>query len=161
MADDVDPDDGRHETAAQRADRNWGDILQELRVVQTGTQIFSGFLLSVVFQPLFTTIDAFDRTVYVVLVALAALSTILGLACVALHRSRFRHHDKTAVVTTANRMLRIMLVGVAALTVGVVLLVLDVVLGRVPGLIGGITAAVVVVVLLGIVMRRRRGVRAA
>jgi hypothetical protein len=160
MADD-DPGDGRHETAAQRADRNWGEILQELRVVQTGTQIFSGFLLSVAFQPLFSTIDAVERTVYVVLVALAALSTVLGLACVALHRSRFRHHDKTAVVTTANRMLRIMLVAVAALTVGVVLLILDVVLGRVPGLIGGGVAAIVVIVLLALVTRRRRGVGAA
>ncbi|MFZ8499112.1 DUF6328 family protein, partial [Staphylococcus aureus] len=32
------------ESAAQRADRNWADVLQELRVLQTGTQILTGFL---------------------------------------------------------------------------------------------------------------------
>ena len=36
---DADPDDGRTETANQRADRNWSELLQELRVSQTGTQI--------------------------------------------------------------------------------------------------------------------------
>ena len=35
--------DGRDETQNERMDRNWYDLLQELRVTQTGTQILSGF----------------------------------------------------------------------------------------------------------------------
>ncbi|WP_235530774.1 DUF6328 family protein, partial [Phycicoccus sp. Root563] len=33
------------ETKAQRLDRNWDELLQELRVTQTGVQILTGFLL--------------------------------------------------------------------------------------------------------------------
>jgi hypothetical protein len=161
MADDADPADGRRETAEQRADRNWGEILQELRVIQTGTQVFSGFLLAVVFQQRFPGIGAVDLTVYGILVALAAVSIVLGLACVALHRTRFRHHDKTAVVTVANRMLRVMLATVALLTIGVVLLIFDVVFGHPAGIVAGSVAAVLVIVLMVIVPRRWRRVRAS
>ena len=34
----------------QRLDRNWADLLQELRVVQTGVQLLTGFLLTLPFQ---------------------------------------------------------------------------------------------------------------
>lgn len=156
QAGDSDADDGRRETVEERADRNWAEILQELRVIQTGTQVFSGFLLAVVFQQRFAQLGAFDVVVYSVLVALAALSTVLGLACVALHRTRFRHHDKAAVVTGANRMLRVMLVAVALLTVGVVLLIFDVVLGMVAGIVAGAVAAALATVLMAIVPRGRR-----
>lgn len=152
-AGDADADDGRRETVEERADRNWAEILQELRVIQTGTQVFSGFLLAVVFQQRFAQLGSFDVVVYSVLVALAAVSTMLGLACVALHRTRFRHHDKAAVVTVANRMLRVMLVAVALLTVGVVLLIFDVVLGLVAGIVAGAVAAVLAIVLMAIVPR--------
>ena len=47
-------DDGRDESAADRLDRNWNELLQELRVMQTGVQILSGFLLTVPFQQRFT-----------------------------------------------------------------------------------------------------------
>ena len=50
---DADPADGRDETLNQRLDRNWIEILQELRVTQTGTQILTGFLLTIAFQPTF------------------------------------------------------------------------------------------------------------
>jgi MFS family permease len=153
MADDVDPRDGRRETADQRADRNWGEILQELRVIQTGTQLISGFLLTVAFQPRFSSLDAVDRAIYGALVALAAASTILGLAIVGLHRSRFRRHDKPRVVTVANAMLRVMIVAVAALTVGVVLLIFDAVFGRVAGVVAGSIAALVVIALIAVFPR--------
>lgn len=161
MAEDVDPDDGRDETAAERADRNWAEILQELRVIQTGTQVFSGFLLAVVFQQRFPRLATFDVAVYGVLVGLAAVSIALGLACVALHRSRFRHHDKAAVVTVANRMLSVMIASVALLTIGVVLLIFDVVLGLVAGVAAAAVAAALALVLLVFVPRGRRRVDTA
>ena len=48
----------RNETDDERYDRNWVEILQELRVTQTGTQIISGFLLTLAFQKRFSRIDA-------------------------------------------------------------------------------------------------------
>ena len=40
----------RDETAAERYDRNWLDLIQELRVAQTGIQVLAGFLLTVPFS---------------------------------------------------------------------------------------------------------------
>ena len=55
-------------------DRNWSDILQELRVTQTGTQILTGFLLAIAFQPKFDTLTLFQQRTYLFLV-LAAVTT--------------------------------------------------------------------------------------
>ena len=88
---DVDPGDGRDETENERMDRNWNELLQELRVTQTGTQILSGFLLA--------TLDNFARGLYVALVLLAAVTIVLGLAPVNLHRALFREKLKPSVVT--------------------------------------------------------------
>ncbi|WP_223693145.1 DUF6328 family protein [Leifsonia poae] len=145
---DADPADGRTETATQRADRNWSEILQELRVTQTGTQIISGFLLAIVFQQRFTQLDSFQVAFYLVLVLMAASCTALGLAPVALHRELFRHHDKTQTVSIANRLLRATLVLVAMLTAGVVFFVFDVTVNRAAAFIAGVAVVLVLVVLL-------------
>ncbi|MEO6532610.1 MAG: DUF6328 family protein [Pseudolysinimonas sp.] len=152
-SDDVDPDDGRPETEAQRSDRNWDDILQELRVTQTGSQILSGFLLTVAFQQRFTHLDTYQYSVYGVLVGLAAISTILGLATVRLHRSEFHHHRKPAVVEQGSRLLSITVTVVGILAAGVVLLIFDVVFGRAAGLIAGAVAAAVLVAMLVVLPR--------
>ena len=150
------PYDGRPETESQRSDRNWSEILQELRVTQTGSQILSGFLLTVAFQQRFTHLDAYQYTVYGILVGFAAISTILGLATVTLHRAQFHHHRKRAVVELGSRLLSITVIVVGILSAGVVLLIFDVVFGRGPGLIAGAVAAVVLVALLVILPRRVR-----
>src|SRR5665647_3722751 len=72
---DVDPSDGRRESVNQRMDRNWTELLQELRVTETGVQILTGFLLTVPFQQRFTVLDHYQRTVYLCLVVLAITAT--------------------------------------------------------------------------------------
>jgi hypothetical protein len=145
---DVDPDDSRTESEDQRADRNWSDILQEFRVTQTGTQLISGFLLAIAFQQRFSELDAFQVTVYLILVLLAAGCTALGLAPVALHRELFRHHEKVRTVAIANQLLRFTLWLVALLTSGVVFFVFDVTIGAVPALVAGIGLFAVLILLL-------------
>ena len=125
-----------------------GEILQELRVTQTGTQLISGFLLAIAFQQRFGTLDAFQVGFYLCLVLLAAGCTALGLAPVALHRRLFRHHEKVHTVAIANRMLRLTLGLVALLTSGVVFFVFDVTLGRVAALIAGPAVLVMLFLLL-------------
>ena len=154
--DDADPHDGRHETESERSDRNWSEILQELRVTQTGSQIISGFLLTVAFQERFTHLDGYQYGVYGVLVGLAAFSTILGLATVRLHRAQFQRHDKPAVVQLGSRLLSITVTVVGILAAGVVLLIFDVVFGRAQGWIAGAVAVVVLVVFLVVLPRRVR-----
>ena len=121
--------DGRDETEAERADRNWIEVLQELRVLQTGTQILTGFLLALAFQPAFEDLNDGQRTFYLTLIVLSALSAIVALAPVALHRALFRRRAKAAVVGYGHAALMTALSTVSLLLVGVVAFVFDVVVG--------------------------------
>lgn len=144
---DVDPGDGRDETAAERLDRNWNGLLQELRVLETGTQILTGFLLTVAFQPTFAKLDHGEVTIYLVTVSLAAFATVLVLAPVALHRGLFRQHRMDVLVRWTDRMLRTAL-GVAGLAiVGVAMLVFRVAAGPVAGESAGVVTFVVIAAL--------------
>ena len=121
--------DGRDETPTERADRNWNEVLQELRVLQTGTQILTGFLLALAFQPAFADLSEGQRAIYLTLVVMSALSAIIALAPVALHRVLFQQHAKAAVVTYGHAALITALFTVSVLVVGVVAFVFDVVVG--------------------------------
>lgn len=124
-----DRDDGRDETPTERADRNWAEVLQELRVLQTGTQILTGFLLALAFQPAFSDLNSAQRSIYLVLVVMAALSTTIALAPVALHRVLFQQRAKAEVVAYGHAALITALFTVSVLVVGVVAFVFDVVVG--------------------------------
>lgn len=106
MADDDRGTDewGRHETPDERADRRWGDLLQELRVAQTGVQILFGFLLTVVFQQRFTQLSDTDRHIYVVTVFLGAATTGALVGPVAMHRLLTGHRLKGQTVAAASRL---------------------------------------------------------
>ena len=146
---DADRTDGRDESVNERMDRNWNEILQELRVTQTGTQILTGFLLTMAFQPRFADLTTFQRDVYLVLVAAAVLTTAAALAPVNLHRGLFRRHAKATVVQTAHVILRCALIGVGAVLIGTVVLIFDVVVGRTASYVGG-GVMLLVVVLIGL-----------
>jgi hypothetical protein len=147
VGDDVDPTDGRNETVNERMDRNWNEILQELRVTQTGTQIFTGFLLTIAFQTRFSELTTFQVRVYLILVVAAVLTTALGLAPVNLHRGLFREGAKMIIVQTAHIIMRITLVGVAIMLIGTMLLIFDLVIGRRAALIvAGVTLLVVIII---------------
>jgi hypothetical protein len=152
-SDSGDTSSRRNETDDERYDRNWEEILQELRVTQTGTQIISGFLLTLAFQQRFQDLDAYQVVVYVVLVLLAAVSTSLGLTPVALHRGLFRQHAKKKIVIIGNRLLKATLAAVSVLTAGVVLFVLDVVVGRAAGVVAGAAAFVLLGIMLALMPR--------
>jgi hypothetical protein len=150
---DADADDGRHETVTQRMDRNWNELLQELRVLQTGTQILTGFLLTIPFQARFAQLDDFERGLYVVLVLLAALATILVVAPVSLHRSLFRRRMKPELVDAANHFARAGIFVLALVLAGVPMLLLDVVVSRTAGWVAGGAVLVVLVTCWWVVPR--------
>jgi hypothetical protein len=136
--------DGRDETPTERYDRNWIEVLQELRVLQTGTQILTGFLLALAFQPAFGDLSDGERTFYLVLVVLSALSSIMALAPVSLHRVLFQRRAKGSVVAYGHAALIASLVTVSLLLVGVVAFVFEVVVGE--------SAAWVAAIMLGLVI---------
>jgi hypothetical protein len=147
---------GRRETANERSDRNWNEILQELRVTQTGTQILTGFLVTLAFQQRFTTLDQYQLVLYLILVSLAAATTALGLAPVSLHRLLFQRGVKGRIVSFGDLILRMVLAAVAILVVGVVLFIFDVVVGRAAGVIAGLITGVGIVLIWVTVPSRLR-----
>lgn len=158
LRDDV-PGDGRDETENERLDRNWSEILQELRVIQTGTQILTGFLLAIAFQQRFEDLDVFQTDVYLVLVSGSVLATLLGLAPVSLHRELFRRRAKRTLVRAADVLLRLTLMAVALVLTGTVLLIFDVVTTRPLAItMASITAVLIGAIWLVLPRRiRRRG----
>ncbi|MEV7533120.1 DUF6328 family protein [Streptomyces hydrogenans] len=96
--------DGRGETEEERADRRWQELLQEIRVAQTGVQILLGFLLTVVFTPLFHELEQTDRTIYLVTVVLGSLATGALIGPVSFHRIVSGKRVKPHAVVWASRL---------------------------------------------------------
>ena len=147
----------RRETPTERLDRNWNELLQELRVVQTGVQILTAFLLTVPFQQRFTDLDDYQRTVYLVLMAMSVLTTALIVAPVSLHRIMFRKRLKAQLVDSADRLARAGLLTLALTIAGAAMLVFDVVVGRTAGLVvAGASLVVLTVFWLVVPLRLTR-----
>lgn len=148
------------ESESEKLDRNWNEILQELRVTQTGTQILTGFLLTLAFQTRFKELSTDQVALYLVLVVLAVSATALGLIPVSLHRALFRQGRKDRTVRDGDRLLRIMLAVISVLLVGVVAFLFDVVWGRVPALVaGGIALMIAIAAWLAVLRISRRSLR--
>ena len=133
----------RGESRDEVLDRNVSELLQEMRVAITGVQVLFAFLLTLPFQSRFEDLDSFGTTVYTVTLTSSALATVLLIAPVAFHRTVFRQRKKQALVEFADRSV---LLGLCLLFVGIssaVLLVLDVVLGRWPAVVGCAVVATV------------------
>lgn len=139
----------RDETDEEKADRKFGDLLQELRVMQTGVQLTAGFLLTLPFQQAFSDLTDGQRTMYLGLVVLAAVTTALVLAPVAVHRRLSGQHAKDRVVQVAHQLARAALAFVALLVVGITGFIFDVVDDRATALVmAGVMAAVALLLLL-------------
>ncbi|WP_225833686.1 DUF6328 family protein [Streptomyces sp. NK08204] len=95
---------GRDESEEERADRMWGELIQEVRVAQTGVQILFGFLLTVVFQPKYAGLAHTDHVIYIVTVVLGAAATGALIGPVSLHRLVAGRRVKPRAVRVASRM---------------------------------------------------------
>ena len=131
------PEERRHETPTERADRNYDELLQELRVAQTGVQILLAFLLTVAFTPLLHSADHFTQRLFVVVLALAAAASALLMAPVAIHRLVFRKHMKISLVRIASRLATAGMAVLAFAITGAVLLAAYQVLPRSDALLLG------------------------
>ncbi|AOR37607.1 hypothetical protein BFF78_39155 [Streptomyces fodineus] len=117
---------GRDETEEERADRMWVELIQEVRVAQTGVQILFGFLLTVVFQPKYSTLPHADRVIYIVTVLLGACTTGALVGPVSLHRLVSGRRVKPQAVRLASRMTLVGLVLLLATMTAALLLILRV-----------------------------------
>jgi hypothetical protein len=126
---DANGDYRREETSGARLDRNFGDLLQELRVAETGVQILFAFLLSIAFQQRFATISDVQADIYLASLVSSSLAAVLFIAPVALHRFVFRQHQKDDLVRVTAKLAGLGLVFLALAMLGAVVLIVDVVAG--------------------------------
>jgi hypothetical protein len=120
----------RHETEAEKLDRNYSEELQELRIAETGVQILFAFLLSIAFQQRFAAATTFQKTVYIITLVLAAISTAQLIAPVAIHRALFRQRRKDELVRVTSVLALSGLSTLLLAMLGAVLLIVDFVVGR-------------------------------
>jgi len=133
MTDLAPPLSERNETLLERSDRHLAELMQEVRVAQTGVQVLFGFLLTVPFTARFDDLSHGQRVLYFAVLAVAGAAAMLLIAPTSHHRVLFRCGDKAHLVRVANRyaIAGVACVGVA-MTSGLVF-VGDVVFGSVLG----------------------------
>jgi hypothetical protein len=115
----------RNETALERCDRNLVELMQEVRVVQTGVQVLFAFLLTAPLAPRFPELTPFQRYDYFLTLLATGAAAVLLIAPTAFHRILFRCGDKEYLVVIANRFTLAGLAFVAVSMVGALLLVSD------------------------------------
>ncbi|MFB6841361.1 DUF6328 family protein [Streptomyces sp. NPDC056361] len=133
---------GRDESRMERADRRWQELMQEIRVAQTGVQVILGFLLTVAFTPHFQGLGQTDKTIYVVTVVLGSLATGALIGPVAFHRIVSGRRIKPQAVVWASRLTFTGLILLLTTLTAALLLVLRVATddAYVPWLIAGVLA---------------------
>jgi len=137
----------RSETEAQRLDRNWSSLLQELRVTQTGVQLLTGFLLTLPFQDRFADLSSWMHGVYLATVVCSLFATVLLVAPVGMHRLLFRRHKLLPLVSAAHRFAFFGLLLLGAALAGVAVVVFGAVVSETAGVIAGVVTALVMLAL--------------
>src|SRR6202012_616774 len=132
----------RSETEIQRLDRNWISLLQELRVVETGVQLLTGFLLTLPFQARFDALSTSMRVILLATVGCSSAATVLLEAPVAMHRLLFRRHRTQLLVSAAHRFAYSGLLLMGSALTGVAVIIFGAVAGPVTGAIAGACAFV-------------------
>ena len=113
----------RDESEFERLDRNLNELLQELRVSQTGVQILFAFLLTLPFTQRFGRVTPFERDVYFATLLLTGMASALFIGPVSFHRLVFRQQQKRTLVFAAQWMAIGGLACLALAILGVILLV--------------------------------------
>lgn len=132
------------ESEKDRTTRKWNEMLQELRVAQTGVQVLTGFLLTVSFSQRFPELSETDKVAYLVTVSASILAAGLLIAPVAFHRVLFGKKEKEWLIEAANHTARFGLLMLGVTMCGVVFLVFD--------LVWSVTAAIIATVITLLVL---------
>jgi hypothetical protein len=146
----------RDETDTERLDRNLVELLQEVRVVQTGVQVLFAFLLTVPFSTRFDEITGFQRGVYFTALVGAAAASVLLIAPTAVHRILFRLGQKEYMVEVSNRLTIGGLVATAVAMSAAMLLVSDVMFGMGVAIVVAVVTVISFVVVWAMLPLRRR-----
>ena len=86
----------------EKRDRQFIELLNELRVALPGVQVLFAFLLAVPFANGFPKLGKLDRDVFFVAFISTALSTVALIAPSSYHRLRWRQRDKERMLVISN-----------------------------------------------------------
>jgi hypothetical protein len=137
-------DSDGQESERERTTRKWNEMLQELRVAQTGVQVLTGFLLTVSFSQRFPELSETDKVAYLITVSASILAAGLLISPVAFHRVLFGKKEKEWLIGAANNAARVGLIMLGITMCGVMFLVFD--------LVWSMTAAVIATVITLLVL---------
>jgi Family of unknown function (DUF6328) len=138
---EAEPERLRDETDTERLDRNLIELLQEVRVVQTGVQVLFAFLLTVPFSSRFDQITDFQRGAYFAALVGTAAASVLLIAPTSVHRILFRMGQKEYMVDLSNRLAIGGLLSLGVAMVAAMLLVSDVMFGSAVGIVVAVATA--------------------
>lgn len=127
----------RPDTSPGAPHRQWNEILQEIRVMQTGIQILAAFLISLPFQQRFRELSFAEHVTYLVLLIFSFLLILALLLPVLVHRHFFGQRLKPTTVLLGHHVVRFVGVGAGLLMAGCIGFVIQVIAGFVPALIFG------------------------
>jgi hypothetical protein len=149
--------EGRNETHLERCDRNLVELLQEVRVVQTGVQVLFGFMLMAPLTVPFHHVGARQHIEYYVAFGFCGVAAFVLMAPTAYHRVLFRRGDKEYLVTTANRLTIVGLAAIGLSMAGATVFVTDVLFGPMAGIAAGAAVGLFAFALwAGLPLARRR-----
>jgi hypothetical protein len=144
--DETDRDGGKSpvpdESDSERWNRNFGELLQEIRVAQTGVQILFAFLLTLPFSARFASVAPIDKGAYIFTLVAAATASALLIAPVSYHRLAFRQGRKPELVRVASALAEAGIVCLLLAIMGALFVVVDVV--------SGLAAAIIIAVAIGV-----------
>jgi hypothetical protein len=138
----------------QTINRNWTELVQELRAIQVGVQVLMGFLIALPYTDRFGTLDHLEKAAYLVVLSIAVAATGAVLAPIAYHRILFRRGLRPWLVETADKVARAGLVLAALAMCGVIFLAFDLAAGTAAGVAASVVALLGYVVLWLIVPMR-------
>lgn len=151
---------GRDESDKERRDRQLDELLQELRVMQTGVQVLFAFLLTLPFTQRYSILDHDQRTLYFTTLLAAGAAVLFLLAPGAWHRALFAQDDKAHLVRVSHHLAIVGLGFVGLATCGVIGLIATVMYpGTTALLVAAGAAAAFLLVWVILPLRRRLGLR--
>ncbi len=133
----------RDETEAERIDRNFNELLGELRIALPGVQVLFAFLLTVPFAQGFAGLSQFQRDLYLVVLLLTALASALLIAPTAYHRVLFRKGYKPEILFFANRAAMAGLAVLALAMTGAILLIAHVIFSEAASIVVAVASGLV------------------
>jgi O-antigen/teichoic acid export membrane protein len=139
-----------------KLDRNFAELLQEIRVGQAGVQILFGFLLSIAFTNPYDHVSGAIKVIHLVTVMFAAAAVALLTAPAAWHRMLFRQRRRPVLVAAADQLASWGLGCLAVAMTGTIIVLASVVANMTIGIILGAVAAAGFAVLWLILPKRYR-----